>query len=41
MKMVHDEALTGTLPPHVDSAKIFRHMLGEEVQKENAVSKSL
>ena len=40
MKMVHDEALTGT-PPHVDSAKIFRHMLGEEVQKENAVSKSL
>ena len=40
--MVHDEALTGThTPPHVDSAKIFRHMLGEEVQKENAVSKSL
>ena len=30
MKMVHD-----------DSAKIFRHMLGEEVQKENAVSESL
>ena len=33
MKMVHDEALTGTpTTPHVDSAKIFRHMLGEEVQ---------
>ena len=41
MKMVHDEALTGTPPPMSTLLKTFRHMLGEEVQKENAVSKSL